>query len=104
MSDDIVATSPETMETLEHYAAALLMSMISIRTLEAYQIAAYKKGLLSDDQAEVSKTICWELRRCMSLYKTQFEDVATKVDVDEVKIRSCLLTLLNKQDETKTND
>lgn len=65
--------------SLDKYAQALVSSIISAQTLEAIQIKAYKEGLLEEDEEELSKTICWELKRLIGLYKTQLENISDRI-------------------------
>jgi hypothetical protein len=94
--------NPEQIETLEHYGASLVTSMISLRTLEAFHIATYKKGIMDEDMAETSKTICWELRRLMKLYKTQLEQVQEKAPLDETSVLESLKQLITMKDPDVT--
>jgi len=87
---DIQFVNAEDMKTLEHYGAALLSSMISLRTLESFHIAAFNKGLLDADEAETGKTICWEIHRLIALYKTQIENVLERTDLKEQDIIDAL--------------
>ena len=84
----------ENLKTVEQYGAALLSSMISLRTLESFHIAAFEKGLLQEDEEECMKTMCWEIRRLMSLYKTQMENVLERCDLDQEKVISSLRMLM----------
>lgn len=97
-------------KSLEQYAAALLTSMLSIKTLEAFHITAYNEGILDEDDAELSKTICWELRRLMGLYTQMINSVCEKVpDLEEEKLLQTLRTMAGivaeprpKRERTKT--
>lgn len=91
--------NPDQLETLEQYGAALLSSMISLRTLEAFHIAAWKKGLLDEDEEETSKTICWEIRRLIALYRQQFEDVVGRAPIDEKQVMEALRKMMPIQEE-----
>ena len=42
--------SPDEMQNSHDYACALVMAVISLQTLEAFQVHAYKKGLLDDEE------------------------------------------------------
>ena len=86
MKPDIKLVNADEMETLEHYGAALLTSMLSLKTLEKYQLIAFKKGILSDDEKECSKTICWEIQRLLGLYKSQMGYVLERTGLDEQQI------------------
>ncbi len=91
---DIQFVSADKVKTLEHYASALVSSMVTLRTLESFHIAAFNQGLLEDDEAETGKTICWEIRRLMSLYKTQMENVLDRTELDEQAIIDSLKALM----------
>lgn len=86
--------NPEQLETLEQYGAALLSSMISLRTLESFHIAAWSKGLLEEDEEETSKTICWEIRRLVALYKQQLENVMERAPIDEKQVMEALRQMM----------
>lgn len=86
MSSNIRLVNADEMETLEHYGASLLTSMLSLKTLERYQLIAFKKGILSDDEKECSKTICWEIQRLLGLYKSQMNYVLERTGLDEQQI------------------
>lgn len=87
---DIRLVDPEGLSTLEEYAAALLSSMISLKTLEQFHISAYQKGLLDKDEEETSKTICWEIRRLLALYKQQVDQVIERAPIDEAAVINSL--------------
>ena len=74
--------SADHMKNLDDYASAMVMSMLSIRTLEGFQAQALKLGILQEDEEECSKTIIWELRRLLSLYKTQMDNVLERTDIN----------------------
>lgn len=97
---DLTYVSPADLQTLEQYAIALVMSMATLRTLEQFHIRAYKLGLYAGDEQEVSKTICWELRRLMGLYKQQFQHVISRCDLTEEEIVASLTTLTGKNNGT----
>jgi hypothetical protein len=74
------------LKTLEEYGASLLSSMISLKTLAAFQHAAFNKGLLDDDESETAKTILWEIERLLSLYKSQVNHVLDRTELKEEDI------------------
>lgn len=78
-----IFVSAKKLNTLEQYAAAMLSSIISLKTIEAFHIEAEKKGLLQDDEIECAKTITWELRRCIGLIKTQMEHIMDRAPIDQ---------------------
>lgn len=69
--------------SLEQYAAATLISIGSLRTLELYQQTAMKKGLIEGDMEETLKTICWEIQRLLALYQSQMNLILEKTGIDE---------------------
>ena len=91
---DIQFVNAEDLETLEQYGAALLSSMISLRTLEGFHIAAFNKGLLDEDEAETGKTICWEIHRLMALYKTQIENILDRTELSEQEVIDSLRAMM----------
>ncbi len=78
------------LQTLEEYGASLLSSMISLQTLAAFQHAAFKKGLLDEDESETAKTMLWEIERLVSLYKTQVNHVLDRTELKEEDILESL--------------
>lgn len=93
--DDIKFVNSE-IETIEQYAGTLISSMLSLRTMENFQISAYKQGLLSEDEEELSKSICWEIRRLMQLLQKQANEVLERSPVDEKTILEGLNSLIPK--------
>ncbi len=91
---DAQFVNPENLATLEQYGAALLSSVISLKTLEAFHIAAFNKGLLDEDEAETGKTIVWEIHRLIALYKTQIENVLDRTQLDEKQVMSDLQAMM----------
>lgn len=80
---DIKFVNAEELSTLEEYGTALLSSLISLKTLEAFHIAAFNKGILDEDEAETGKTIVWEIHRLIALYKTQIENVLDRTELNQ---------------------
>ncbi len=83
---EISFVNAEDLEDLEQYAASLVSSMVSLRTLESFHIAALNKGFLDEDETETCKTMCWEIQRLMNLYKTQIENVIDRTEINEEQI------------------
>lgn len=82
---DFTFVNPKNLTNLEQYCASLLSGMASLKTLEAYHLEAYKKGLFDEDEQETSKTICWEIQRLMMLYKTQLTKIIERTGFDEAE-------------------
>ncbi len=91
---DAQFVSAKDMKTLEEYGAALISSMISLKTLESFHIVAFDKGLLDEDEAETGKTMCWEIQRLLSLYKTQIEHILDRTELDQDQVLSNLKSLM----------
>lgn len=73
--------SAEHIKNLEDYVTSLLLSSLSVNTIESYQIQALKLGILNTDEEELCKTIIWELRRTFNLLQNQLEQVLERTDV-----------------------
>lgn len=73
---------PSKMKSGEDYATALVMAMISVRSMEKIETTAFTAGLLDEEEAEVSKSICWELRRLMALYTGQINNLRERMDIN----------------------
>ena len=84
----------EELESIEEYGASLVSGMITLKTLESFHIAAFNKGILKEDEAETGKTLCWEIRRLLLLYKTQMENVLERTEIDEETILTNLRSLM----------
>lgn len=91
---EITFVNSGSLETLEQYGAALVSGMLCLKTLEGFHIAAFKQGLLDEDEQETGKTICWEIQRLLSLYKTQVHHVLDRTAVDEAQILEALKKLM----------
>jgi hypothetical protein len=85
MKEAILATA-EDLQTHEQYATHLLMATVSLKTLESYQVAAYQKGLLDEEEEELGKTICWEINRLLMLYLTQIKNMMDRTNINEEEI------------------
>lgn len=91
---DVQFVNAEDLETLEQYGAALLSSIISLKTLESFHIAAFNKGILDEDEAETGKTIVWEIHRLLALYKTQLENIMDRTELDETMVIDSLRSMM----------
>jgi hypothetical protein len=91
---EIKFVNAEDLSNLEEYAASLLSSIISLKTLEAFHIAAFNKGLLDEDEAETGKTIVWEIHRLINLYKTQIENVLDRTEINQEQIIEGLKSMM----------
>lgn len=98
---DIHFVTADEIETLEQYAASLVTAIISVRSLEAFQINAFKRGLFKQDEEECSKTICWELRRLMNLYLQQMQSVLDRTELTEKEILKELKKISGIKPKTK---
>jgi len=79
--------SPDEMQNSHDYACALVMAVISLQTLEAFQVHAYKKGLLDDEETQLSNVLMGDIRRLVGLYKSQLDlAVARMPEFDQEKV------------------
>lgn len=99
---EVKFVNADELSTIEQYGAALLSSMISLKTLESFHIAAFTKGILDDDETETSKTICWEIQRLMSLYKTQIQNVLDRTNLSEKEVMNSLKSMIPNAKLPKT--
>lgn len=51
------------------------MGLVTLKTLESFQIRSVELGILQEDQDCRSNTIIWDLRRLIKLYTNQAESV-----------------------------
>lgn len=84
--------SADNLETLEQYAGALLSGICSLKTLESFHLSAYKKGILTEDENENSKSICWEIHRLLNLYQTQMQLILERTEIKEEDIIAAFKT------------
>jgi hypothetical protein len=92
----------EKIKTVEMYALALISATISLNTLQGVELLAYNEGLLEEEEEELSKTICWEIKRLQSLYKKQLESVSERIpDYVEENLIEDLKKLFDKPKEKK---
>ena len=87
----------DNIKSLEEYGACLITSMMSIRSMETYHIQAYEEGLFNTEEEELSKSICWELRRLMTLYTQLTEMIGERCEIDESTVLTALSTLTRKR-------
>jgi len=81
-------------ENLEEYGAALLSSIISLQTLEQFHVAAYKKGLLEEDEVQCSESIIGQIRKLIALYRKQIENIEERSPLDNEAVTSALLKMV----------
>ncbi len=91
---DVQFVSAKQMKSLEHYAAALVTGVISLKTLESFHTEAFKLGLLDEDEQETGKTILWEIQRILALYQAQIQHVLDRTKLDEESIINHLKTMV----------
>ena len=91
-------------KTLEQYVTALLTAMISLQSLEGYEVEALSKGFLQSDEEETSKSICWELRRLMTLYTKQCEQVLERAPMDTAKVITELQAMIKPKRRKKDDE
>ncbi len=65
----------KSLKNLEDYAVFLTSGILTLNTLHNLQVRGIEIGILSEDMAERSNTILWDLRRLMKHYQNQLESV-----------------------------
>lgn len=101
---DFNFVSADNMQTLEHYGAAMIVGLTTLKTLESFHIQAFTKGLLNDGEMETGKTICWEIQRLINLYKTQIENIVERTGLDEKLVLAHLQSMMPDLPKIKKNE
>lgn len=70
---DLTYVDIKKMNSLEHYAAALITGMLSLKTLENFHIRATELGIMPEDMMCNANTIVWDIRRLLKIYQNQIE-------------------------------
>lgn len=74
------------LRTPEDYVEALILGAGSLNTLRNYHIAAYKQGLLNEEEEATATSMTWEMARIIKLYQVQLEFLVERYQLDEKKI------------------
>lgn len=93
MSKQVTLVDAANLKTGEEAVAAFIMAMISLKSMMLFQVEAYKKGLLNDEEQEVGKTILWEIQRLLELYQKQAEMLGNRFPIDEEAFNLSLAAL-----------
>lgn len=72
---NLTLVDAKNMKTLEDYAIALVTGLLTLKTLESFQIRSVELGILKEDQACRTNTIVWDIRRMLKLYQDQTESI-----------------------------
>ena len=91
---DIEFVNSKDLQTIEQYGASLISALVTLKTLESFEHVAYKKGILDEDEAETSKTICWEIQRLLALYQTQIKHIVERTSLNEQDVVDKFRTLM----------
>lgn len=99
--------SPEEMETLEQYAIALVLGMISLKSLIGFHQKALNLGILKEDQECRLNTIVWDIGRLNRLYMEQadsvFEMLPSEINIDTI-LKALKAKELPKKTRKKSNE
>ena len=71
--------SPAEMETLEQYATANVLAMISLKSLVGFQKKALDLGILKEDEECRLNTLIWDIGRLQKLYMDQTDSVLERL-------------------------
>lgn len=96
---DLTYVDEKKLRTLEDYAVFLGTAMISLTTLQNYDIRAIEIGILPEDMNVRANTIIWDLRRLITLYRMQLEHALDLVPDDFNA--SAIIEKLKKTELTK---
>jgi hypothetical protein len=99
---DLKYSDEKNIKTIEDYGFALVLGLLSLRTLSNTQSRVLELGILSEDEMLKASTIIWELHRNMKLYQEQFDDVIKKIPQGiDVNV---MLDKLRKRELTKARN
>lgn len=85
-------TSAKDMKSAHDYLVCLTMGLLSLKTLESFQMRVFELGILKEDQECTANTLIWDLRRLMKLYMTQASSIAELLP-DDMNIEATLVAL-----------
>ena len=85
-------TDENSINSLEDLAVVLVTGMITLTTLQNQQVRATELGILNEEMESRVKTIIWDLRRLMHLYRDQTEAVLELVP-DDFNVDSIIASL-----------
>lgn len=88
--------SPQQMETLEQYAVALVVGLISLQSLVGFHKRALDLGILEEDEQCTLNTIVWDIERLTKLYNIQAASVLERLP-DTISVQSILDSLKAKE-------
>lgn len=91
----------DSIETLDDFIVSVMACTVSLKSMESYQVTAFRKGLLDEDAQEVSKTICWEIQRLMALYQKLVELIQEISPVNEKQILKQLKKYIPELDKNE---
>lgn len=84
------------MKSLEDYAIALVMGILSLKTLESFHVRAVDLGVLKEDHECRLNTIVWDLKRIMKLYNDQLASILELVP-DDFNVESIMESLRQQE-------
>lgn len=96
---DLTYVDEKKLKTLEDYAVFLGTAMLSLTTLQNYDIKAIEIGILPEDMNVRANTLVWDLRRLITMYKVQLEHALDLVPDDFNA--SAIIEKLKKTEITK---
>lgn len=92
---EIKFVNAEELKTIEDYATALLTGMASLRTLYAYHLCAFDKGLLqNEDEIKLAESIRFNIDTLLRLYKTQVENMLDRSEVTQDEIMNAFRSIM----------
>lgn len=68
-------------QTIEDYMRAIVVSVISIRTIIAFGESAAAAGILEDDELQIVVELRWNLQRCAQRLNDQLQNLQERSSV-----------------------
>ncbi len=83
---DIKFVNSEELNCLDEYATSLITGAISLQTLNNFHAAAFKKGLLKEDEVVNIESIYHLIKKLLSIYKAQLKNVVERLEITEEEL------------------
>lgn len=109
---DLTLQDEKGIKTLEDYAVILTTNLITLLTLQNLQVRALEIGILKEEMNERATSLIWDLRRLLSSYQKQLDEVLSLLpddfnmekiikDLQEKEMKKARSFLRNKKSDPK---
>ncbi len=70
---DLTYVDPKGIKSLDDYMVAIVIGLLTLKTLREYHSKAMKQGILKDELNDIGNAIIWDFTRLLKLYSKQIE-------------------------------